>query len=202
MMMTMALLLPNGFAYHVMRFVIAGSSKIRTITLGSTWDPLTYSLDQVAGDLEDAYTAEINPSMSDAYTLQNIVSLGNDGGAVILENDRPVGLVGADAGDPESPQVAVLVQKRTGASGRQYRGRNYWMGLAEAANVDPNGQLTLAALAIYQAAFDDFLTAFNGAFTGSNLVLLHNDIPGAPAPTNIASFNVVRQVATQRRRVG
>ena len=100
------------------------------------------------------------------------------------------------AGDTISPpQVALMVQKRTGVGGRRNRGRMYLPGPREDGYTD-EGQLTTAQASELQTAADDWLTDMGNADVG--VVILHAD---GGTPTDVTSLVAGTFIATQRRRL-
>ena len=95
--------------------------------------------------------------------------------------------------------TTCLVKKLTDEAGRKFRGRCY-MPPISLAEVDVNnvGMIDPTTLATIQTNFDSFTGAFEGDSNVGDLYLFHTD---ATAPTQITSFQVEGQVATQRRRL-
>jgi hypothetical protein len=110
------------------------------------------------------------------------------------------GLLG---GPPSLPQsVALLLQKRTGLSGRRNRGRMYLPGINEAV-VDSRGQVLAASIASLNASLATWLGKFGTIMADfDNMVILHSlGISGAPPPTVVTQMLVDPVAATQRRRL-
>lgn len=193
--------IPPGYASHIVRFSVVGSTEPKSITIDTEWDTVAFpTLNDLQQELEQALTVNIIPSLSDQYTITEIATEGNDAGTP-MTNIRTVNVDGADAGDVESPQVTVKVLKRSGLIGRRFRGMNSWPGLAEAANVTANGVLTTSAHNTFQAVFDAFLGDLTSG--GAPMVILHGDeLVPLPAPTTVTSLHVMNRTGTQRRRVG
>lgn len=108
------------------------------------------------------------------------------------------GIGGTGAGDPDSPNVSVLLHKVTGSGGRTGRGRMYIPGVPTA-QVSPAGILNTTYVDGVTAAWNAFRVAMDGI--GHEPVLLH--APGSPVtdPIGITSFECDQRVATQRRRL-
>lgn len=108
-----------------------------------------------------------------------------------------VGTTGSIGSQGISPQVSILVQKRTAFGGRRGRGRLYFPGPTES-DVTNAGEVDSAYHAAAQLAFDNLLAEFSS--DGMPWVLLHGGA-GAPVPYDITSLEVSSTVATQRRRL-
>lgn len=102
---------------------------------------------------------------------------------------------GGNSNNHVTPQVSVLIRKRTSSGGRRHRGRFYLPGLIES-GVDPGGLLSGDTPAAFQDGADDFLAAL--ATAALPMVILHFD---ATDPTTVISLDVDARVATQRRRL-
>jgi hypothetical protein len=105
-------------------------------------------------------------------------------------------IVGSLNESPDSPQVAVLIKKRTALGGRQGRGRMFLPFLTEA-QTDSGGRMTAGAIDGYQVAAGGFLAGL--VSRDIPMVLLH----AAPeiVPTLVLALEVQSLVATQRRRL-
>lgn len=109
---------------------------------------------------------------------------------------RNVGAAGSQPAPFMSPQVTMLVQKSTGLAGRTNRGRMYMPCISEG-NVDDGGFIVPSALAVFQAAADQFETDLDLA--AIPMTILHTNPALTPAPIN--ALIVSSKVATQRRRL-
>lgn len=196
----MPMVIPSGYAYLVAKFSVTGGTELKTITMGVNWDDVAHpSVSELCEAYGDTIVAEIIPSLTTTYTFESVKGIGNDSGT-LWEGEHTFATPGTDAGDVESPQVAVKVQKKTGLMGRAYRGLNYWPGLAEAVNVNANGSLTTAARSTLQTVFDDWRAALITANIAP--VILHGDeLDPLPVPTLVTSFQVMAYTGTQKRRV-
>ena len=201
----MTIVIPEGYAYHVLRFTQSGATDPQTVTLGTTWDPTGLLQDQIAAvsaDLATAWVDNILPIQQDSYIFLEVVSKGASA-VGDFEAVTPVGNPGGDPSvNPLPNNTCVLTRKVTGRAGRQERGRMFTPGILEDTDVDGVGTILPATVVTIQAAFDGFLTDFLAADPSYAMVILHNDAPlPVPDPSFILSFNVQSLAATQRRRM-
>lgn len=94
---------------------------------------------------------------------------------------------------------SCLVKKLTGEAGRKFRGRCYVPPIS-LAEVDVNnvGMIDPTTLATIQTNWDSFISGWKAGSETNKLWLLHSD---PTDPTEITSFQVEAQLATQRRRL-
>lgn len=132
-----------------------------------------------------------------------------DSGGVVESVDRAD--AGTYAADICPVNTAIIVEKRTGSSGRRNRGRIYLPAVGES-EVDNAGRLD----SVYRAGVDTDLVAFQADVqaispTNYDLFILHSkgwdgavepaDPGNAPAPTRITGWYTNSLVGTQRRRL-
>lgn len=125
------------------------------------------------------------------------VTWGQDGDDLRIEGTNPTG-AGQVAGDPVSPQVAVLVRKITAAGGRRNRGRMYWPGVSRT-SVFSDGRLSSTELASFNTTVATLKSNLVALAQVADLVVLHSSAPFTP--TVITDLDVHPFVATQRRRL-
>jgi hypothetical protein len=99
-------------------------------------------------------------------------------------------------GNPDSPQVAILVRKVGAFGGRPNRGRSYWPILNEG-QTDSGGVIPPDRLATVQTQMDGFVDDLAAA--GLDMVILHEAVELTPTP--VLQYVVQPLVATQRRRL-
>lgn len=106
---------------------------------------------------------------------------------------------GAGSGTQLPPQVALLVQKRTGFAGKKNRGRMFVPGLpAEHLDGTDKGLVTAFALSVWQPALSAFLTGIQAE--SAFMVILHQE-PNTDPPRLVTSLVVADRIATQRGRM-
>lgn len=93
------------------------------------------------------------------------------------------------------PNVALLIEKRTNAGGRDGRGRLYMPGIVEP-NVDAAGFIVPGAITTYQTAATAWRTRINEVTTG--MFVFHRS---ASDPTPVTALQIDPVAATQRRRL-
>jgi len=103
---------------------------------------------------------------------------------------------GGSADQRPAPNCALLVQKRSGVSGRKNRGRFYWPWAINNASINEAGVISTGTVNDFQDIFDNFLE--NLSTEGIPMRILHNSA-GTPAP--VIGLSVSPLVATQRRRL-
>jgi hypothetical protein len=187
------MIIPAGFAHIVHLFagdaIPTGASVTYGIDTNGVGDPnLIASL--CHGAMADTFVELMGPSTSLNETLIHVGP----------SPDGPVGnyaevVVAGNTGAQVTPQVAVLVRKRSLLGGRKNRGRFYLPGLIEG-GVNEGGLLSEATYTAWQSAASAFLTALDTA--GHAMVILHNAV-GAPTP--VSALVLDTKVATQRRRL-
>jgi hypothetical protein len=143
---------------------------------------------------------------SEVALIATHVSLGTDGGEDITGIDPNPGNCTRSGSSP-TPNVAVLVHKRTARGGRRGRGRLYLPWACVPSDLSENGTILGTRVTTLQTAVTAWLTACSGG--AGPVVILHRDsLPGTEHPTPPGPPNVVTSmtvdplVATQRRRLG
>lgn len=202
-----ALVIPANFTQLSFHHTMTGVPDELIVTVGCRANAGQISqtdLDDILG----AYIARLMPNASTAVTVEKVTA--RDAGGVVLESFFPT--TGSGAGDYVPVSNCVLVEKRTGVSGRRNRGRMYMMWGAET-DIDAAGNVLGASVIAYQSDMDDFqsdVEGFLGAAPGG-MYILHSkgwdggvepaDPGNAPAPTLITNFVVKNKIGTQRRRL-
>lgn len=99
-----------------------------------------------------------------------------------------------------SPQVSVVIRKRTAFVGRSQRGRMYLPSCFVGEGiVDEAGLVLPAAVAVFQTGADSLLTQIQAVTGSEGMWLLHSDPLKTPSfVTDLVVQNVIR---TQRRRI-
>jgi hypothetical protein len=146
---------------------------------------------EVAGDISDALQTLWTAVGSTHLTPTSLI-----GRSSTTEVTIPLVITGSSTDPMPSPGVALLVQKRTGLSGRANRGRSYWPGIISEARVDDSGQISSDTLASLVEAFEAFKLAM--AEGPGGLAIFHSD---GSAGTVVTSYIPQGTVATQRRRL-
>lgn len=169
--------LPNGAAvtYGVQNLVAGGAealAEVCHVQFAEKWMPL------------------LNNSVTLVTTR---AKLGPNATGPFAEFTDPE--VGSGGGEPEPPNVAFLIEKRTAVGGRSGQGRFYLPG-AETAQIVAGGGIAAATLTSANAIAAAWFTAMD--VEGAPLVLLHS---ASSDPTPLTSVTVDPKSATQRRRL-
>lgn len=197
----MGVIIPEGFYQAAYSFTVQGAVKDTVTTLGgSSLDLGSQTAEEIADVLYGIVSTSGNVfaanAMTNKWTFQGVtVTLMTGTGPIVASHIEPyVGTISAD--NPPS-NCCILVKKNTAAGGRKNRGRMYVpAAVMGESSVDAAGFLGTGVQAAYQTQWD----AFKSALDADDQVpaLLHSD---ATAPTEITSFSVESQIATQRRRL-
>lgn len=128
-------------------------------------------------------------------------------GANLYEGLAPGTGAGPASATAFPPQVALVVSKRTGIVGRQYRGRWFIPGVMTEATANDQGLLPTSAVTFYNNLWAVFLTSLATAATATEAqveaYLLHGPPKTGvePDPTRIMSMITSPTVGTQRGRL-
>jgi hypothetical protein len=195
---------PYGLVIHPVRHV--GAAKDWTITYGITVTP--GSAEDIALALDTAFRTAWRPTADSgtsfkpctiyAPTASNVMQ-------VFTSTATTVAGTGAARSSP-SPQVSVVLRKRTDFVGRRYRGRMFLPScfLNETA-IEEDGTVAAATLSSFQSIANTWLDNIAAVSGVVNMYLLHSDEEGqltdTPAPTQVTSLLAQTVVRTQRRRL-
>ena len=178
-------------------FTLTGDPEPMSFAIGAQID-ITGADAQTYSD--DAYVAFSGgygaPNWYAQWTFLGVRVEAQDG--FVAETLIPLVGTGGSLGTV-TQNVSVLVKKITGLPGRKNHGRCYFppISLAEA-DVNNVGIISATPLSVIQTNWNGFISALEGSGEISRLDLLHS---GSDDPTEITSFQVEQQVATQRRRL-
>lgn len=189
--------IPTGTAQVNFVFTGDGLPNGAQCTLGVSVDIFSGTPGDAAVACRDAWMDNLLAIQSPAVTFSEVlVKFGPTatGPSAALVVNSP----GTDAGDADSPNVALLVHKQTEFGGRTGRGRMYMPGVP-APDVFVDGTINSTYRAAALAAFSGFYTDL----TTANLppLLLHGENSPVSTPLPITDFLVDGRVATQRRRL-
>lgn len=193
----MAPIIPPDHLFAQYRHSLAGDDEEMLTTCGHQWDSGSVTIASAADLLADAWVARLQAQTSNLYTFLGVRVLGTTtaGSEVFFEENRLV--VGGDTAAPPPQNTTLLVRKVTGLRGRRNRGRMYPPGQISEAGVSSTGQVDSGTLAARQGAWTNFLQ--DCALVGLDAVILHSELPSAPAV--VTGMVVDQVVATQRRRL-
>ena len=188
------LIIPSGFSQVTFLFTGVDVPTGAAVTLGLN-QPNTASVADGL-DLLEPLVETLHEAMAVSTVTLDRIRLKFGPNASGNFGERSIAAPGDQGADGAAPNLAVLVRKQTDEGGRQGRGRLYYPGVPEEV-VNGAGVLTAGAVAQYQAAWDAFYTALDGA--DWTPVLLHS--VAGNSPDEITSFVVESTTATQRRRL-
>lgn len=192
----MSLVIPVGYAQVTYLFNGAGTPTGAAVTLGLDTDG-AMTPEEIGELAQIAYNGNLSAFFDAEFEGENIrVKLGPNATGVSSDVVAPFGGTAVDA-DPEPPNTALLVQKRTALGGRSGRGRSFWPGLTSTQVV--NGAIAPTTVAALDAAFEDFRQNFIAGLAIP--VLFHDELSPVSTPTPIERFAVQGVAATQRRRL-
>lgn len=193
----MAPALPNGYLTATLIWDHAGDPDPYTVTLAAT-DDTTHNATSQAVAISGLWTAGFSAAanMTVGYTFRGVdVKLMRAG--VETEGLATVNVAGTYAVGAAPQNVALLVKKNTGLTGRKNRGRAYLPPCyVDEGGINDNGIILAATLTTLNTRLATFYTAMIANL--NSLVILHSD---GSTPTGLASFVLEAQVATQRRRL-
>lgn len=199
----MPLIIPPDYALATWEFSGAPGTAPFATTCGFRVDGWLDSQVAAANHLFTAYQLSWLLNTDSEITLDRVTLLiGDLNGNGSVESDlSPEAGQTATADGPIS--MAVIMRKTTDQLGRKGRGRCFIPGVLGTEDVNQDGTIKTASLAVFQATADDFhdnVTSPGGAPTGAlEPVLLHND--PALAPTVISNFTVTPLVGWIRGRI-
>jgi len=192
--------LPEGFG--VARLVFSGPGKsLEKVT--------TFGYDIGTSLNPSASASNIDAAARAAGSIANTadIAVGYSYVGVSVTEERGLGPIGGFAGvsvngtgsaNPTTPNVAMLVTKRTARGGRQGRGRMYFPPIFFGeADINPAGQMGQVFVDVISGHLETFRTELIDA--ENDMVLLHSD-PSLP-PDPVLSLTLQPLVATQRRRL-
>ena len=189
--------IPDGFAQINWKFTGTSVPNGAEVTMGVAIGTFTGTPEDAADAAGVVWNDEILPGQSNTITLSSVLCKFGPT-ATGPSGEVAFGVAGGQSQVPEAPQVAALVQKRTGLGGRAGRGRMFVPGLGENL-VLAGGIFSPTVIASYQAAYDALLA---GLATADLIpVVLHGAGSPLSTPTVITSLQLMPLVATQRRRL-
>jgi hypothetical protein len=193
----MTLVIPPGYAQAAWRFECAGDPEPMITTCGIAVSGFAGDFTAAANEMADNFTdAWPAASINEAWTFIGVVlRVGQDGAPpIIAEAARSV--VGTSDTSTLPSNCSYLVKKSSARGGRPGRGRMFVppFGLPEG-EVDPNGAISGAHLAVAQGLIDDWFDPI------SAFILHDSTAPGGTDPSEVTNMVVDRRIATQRRRM-
>lgn len=195
----MTLILPLSYSNARFIFTCAGIADPCGFSIGYRDDFSRTPAVEAAAIRDAAIDTEIvtAANLSNQWTFQGVVvTYSAVGGPIVGQDITPI--TGTDTAPPIPANCSVLVRKNTDEGGRKQRGRlNLPAGKMEEQNVDAAGFITSGVRSVMQTHWN----AFHARLVTDQMVpyLYHSD--AADDPTEITSFSVMAQIATQRLRM-
>jgi hypothetical protein len=218
--MNMPLVIPPGFFMANVIIEHTGFARAAQVTFGienagDSNDPVV-----LANRIMAALGGPLAPRLDAQARFARVeVRLGQDGGEPLVGVSDVAPIQGTLVIESVTPNVAVLVHKRTSLGGRRNRGRLYLPWFLAEDGVDQVGTITPGSLAAIQTAMNDFLNLLETGGLIGPMVVLHDSTryvttrpsPGVvvrtrsetttPPPTPVVALQVDGRIATQRRRL-
>lgn len=190
------MIIPAGFAQVTMPFDHQASARDALVVFGVENAGAFANPSDLAAAVWSAVAADLIPVIDANVTVGPLEVRMNVGGTELVGTGTDSDL--GDAVNETVPSnVALLVKKVSGLSGRANRGRMYFPWTVAENDVTEVGQIAPSTLSDFQTAFSAFLSDLGSADVP--MVILHN---AAGTPANVAELVVDGLVATQRRRLG
>lgn len=193
--------LPSGIRVAV-EYIQNGQVVVNVYHVTTAQPITTVNLTALAQILVDWWTTDMRQNFVQAIGLQRVtvtdVSVAN--GLQVINQQSPV-IPGTIVGAAAPNNVAIVATQRTGFSGRSFRGRNYFAGVAAAEIADNFISSTYAGNVIND--MNSLATRLSAG--GFQLVVASYRANGAPRVTGVATpvsnFSMDLRVDTQRRRL-
>lgn len=211
--------IPEGFGEAVFQWTLVGDSEPINVTMGfkNPAGGALADLQEAATSLEshwfDNMMGGVAGGINTSYTYLGLkASIRPTGAPTPDQFEVPNITVGTAGAAPPPQNCAMLVRRGTAGFGRKNKGRFYLPFYGESeTQVSAAGDLSPAAIAVYQPALDGFLSGVESSLN-CDIYLLHGyrvTDPGPPpvygppaeAPALITSLTLQPKIATQRRRL-
>lgn len=170
---------------------------------GSTIDSLLDAAG-LASALQLSFETAFAAGMSDQVSFDGMLFTATLDNGTETGGFQPGGGPGLDTDSVPPPNVAMIVAKVTGLSGRRNRGRFFLPAYVDETNVDNRGRIDNTSINAAQTILDAWMADLEAITVGSvaatNMVVLHSTPPAAPAPVVL---RLIPQpiVGSQRRRL-
>ncbi len=197
----MAAPIPVGYGLAVIQHSqpFSGQTQIVTFNFQDNTDGLSPT--DIAVNISDAWSGTGNPYqaslVADSAQFDSVKTYIQEEGGLTL-GESIVNVAGSRSSQPPSPQVSMVVKKKTALVGRRHRGRFYVpAAFLVAADVGPSGVIGATPLGVLQARFNTFIS--NIAANLTPMVICHVEAPFTPDP--VLTLTCEQMIGTQRRRV-
>lgn len=192
---------PSGIKIAV-EYSLNGQLVVNVYYVTTTNPIITANLTALCDIFINWWSTNQRPNFTTSMFLERVVATDvsvPDGLQVVRDVSPPV--AGTATGATAPNNVAIVLSKRTGFSGRSYRGRTYYAGIAAAEVAD-----NILSSALVTALLVD-ATALSAALGSAGYTWVvasfqENGVPRTTAVTKpITSFTMDSRIDTQRRRL-
>lgn len=197
----MAAPIPVGYGLAVIQHSQPFSGQTQIVTFNFQDNTVALTPNEVADLIAASWTGTGNPFVAslvaDSAQFDSVkVYIQTEPGLLLGEAIQTI--AGTRSSQPPSPQVAMVVKKKTAFVGRRHRGRFYIpASFLVATDVGPSGSIGATPLGVLQARFDTFLG--NLSNDDVPMVICHVEAPFTP--DEVTSLTCEQLIGTQRRRV-
>lgn len=201
-------IIPTGFALCSATFQCNGVRRKPVITMGVRFNthPVAAFINTVwrealsqvgSGCPFEPVNMNVNWSLVETKVLANI-------GGVLFSDVNPTVVTGTSLGitNTPTPNVSIIVAKKTAQAGRQFRGRLFSPPAnINESSIDYAGIIDNTHLVIEQGYWNHVISDLNS--NNLDAVLLHEPplVGATPAPTDITAVVITPLVGTNRRRI-
>jgi hypothetical protein len=194
----MSLNIPIGFVQVAFKMQRSGGGDIALVTEAFSLESNTPPSSAIVQGLFDAFSSQMKVVLQVGWRF--VGATGRFGASPLGPTFEVAGSIqGTSSGFAVPPNVAALVQKRTGMGGRSNRGRFYFPGVDEG-SVDEGGFMSAALRTSVQNAVGAYIGAAQAVVGVAGAVILH-DTTVVGSPTPVVEHQVQALLATQRRRL-
>jgi hypothetical protein len=194
-----------GYAACAVKLQCTGLNRPAYVTFGV--NPTSTDPAIVAAAIKTAWyaTGAANSRLDSEVTATEFIArLGTDGGEDLVGSVAGGAAGGLSSTLSPTPNVAILIHKRTARGGRRGRGRIFFPWCVSETQLEENGSLNSTAITGIQTAMTTWWVAHNT--NDVPMVVLHrpslvNPAPPGP-PDPVTGLLVDPLVSTQKRRLG
>lgn len=203
------LVIPEGFGEATLKWAVEGRLNPISCTIGFTksndTDELGDVMDNMFSQLVTAGSLCAPAGMDTIFTFLSVSCIYNNGGVMIGAESTSAAVTGTvSSTDPMIIGNTLIIQKKTGLVGKQFRGRLYFpIMYGGEGNVDYLGNIDSSIVPVLAGKLATWVSAFQGEDSLWIPNLLHHPPKEGitPVPTPITSLVLTSRVGTQRRRL-
>jgi len=203
------LVIPEGFGEATLKWSVEGRLNPISCTIGfaksSDSDDLGDVMNNMMSQLTETGSLCAPAAMVTIFTFLGVSCIYNNAGTMVgAESDHPAVVGTVSSADPMIIGNTLIIQKKTGLVGKQFRGRLYFpIMYGGEGNVDYLGNIDPSILPVIAGKLSDWVSAFQDDTSLWIPNLLHHPPKEGvtPVPTPISSMVLTGRVGTQRRRL-